>query len=98
MIKPDIVVDMCQKLFESAIEAGAEAIIVGCPMCHANLDTRQEAIAAKLGRALNMPILYFSQILGYAFGLTDQKLGFKRHIVDPLPLMSKCLKLEVGSV
>ena len=96
MIKPDIVVDMCQRLFESALEAGAEAIIVGCPMCHANLDTRQEAIAEKLGHALNMPVLYFSQVLGYAFGLPEKELGFKHHIVDPLPLL-KCLKLEVTS-
>lgn len=92
MIKPDFVVDMCKHLFESAIEAGAEAIVVACPMCHANLDTRQEAIAEKLGRSLNMPVLYFSQVLGYAFGLSEQKLGLKRHIVDPLPLMLETCK------
>ncbi len=87
MIRPDIVVDMCQRLFESALEAGAEAIVVACPMCHANLDTRQEAIAQKLGRSLHMPVLYFSQVLGYAFGLPEGRLGFRRHIVDPVPLM-----------
>lgn len=87
MIRPDIVVDMCEKLFKSALEAGAEAIIVACPMCHANLDTRQEAIAQKLGRELNMPVLYFSQVLGLAFGLPGSRLGLKRHIVDPVPLM-----------
>ncbi len=92
MIRPDIVVDMCQRLFESAIEAGAEAIVVACPMCHANLDTRQEAIATKLGRELHMPVLYFSQVLGYAFGLPEAKLGLKRHIVDPVPLMLEACK------
>lgn len=87
MIRPDLVVDMCQRLFKSAMEAGAEAIVVACPMCHANLDTRQDAIAQKLGRALHMPVLYFSQVLGYAFGLPEARLGLKRHLVDPLPLM-----------
>ena len=99
MIKPDIVIDLCQQLFESALEAGADAIVVACPMCHANLDTRQEAIAAKMGQPLNMPVLYFSQVLGCALGLPDEKLGFKRHIVDPVPLMlKKCnqrMKVEV---
>ena len=91
MIKPDIVVDLCQQLFESAIEAGADAIVVGCPMCHANLDTRQDQIAAKLGLPVRMPVLYFSQVLGYAMGLSPQTLGLRRHIVDPLPMMlQKC--------
>jgi heterodisulfide reductase subunit B len=39
-----------------------------------------------------MPVLYFSQVLGYAFGLPEQKLGLQRHIVDPLPLMLETCK------
>lgn len=87
LIKPDIVVDLCTPLFESAIEAGADVMVVACPMCHANLDTRQEAIAAKLGLPVRIPVLYFSQVLGYAMGLSSHALGLKRHIVDPLPMM-----------
>ena len=99
LIKPDIVVDLCQRLFEAALRAGAEAIVVACPMCHANLDMRQGEIAARLGRPLNMPVLYFSQVLGYALGLPIKSLGLKRHIVDPLPVMlNKCQVTKVGSV
>lgn len=91
LIKPDIVVDLCAGIIESALEAGADAIVVACPMCHANLDTRQEEIAQKLGRAINIPVLYFSQVLGYALGIGPKALGLKKHIVDPLPLMlEKC--------
>ena len=92
LIKPDIVVDMCERLLKSALEAEAEAIIVACPMCHANLDTRQDAIARKLGHIPNVPVLYFSQVIGYALGIPGEKLGFKRHIVDPLPLMLETCK------
>ncbi len=102
MIKPDIVVDLCAKLFEDAVEAQANAIIVACPMCHANLDTRQDQIAAKLGQPIHVPVLYFSQVLGYAMGLSPQTLGLRRHIVDPLPMMlEKCgqrMKDEGGRV
>ncbi|MEK7278398.1 MAG: CoB--CoM heterodisulfide reductase iron-sulfur subunit B family protein [Chloroflexota bacterium] len=91
MIKPDIVVELCAKLVEDAVEAQANAIIVACPMCHANLDTRQDQIAAKLGQPIHVPVLYFSQVLGYAMGLSPQTLGLRRHIVDPLPMMlEKC--------
>ena len=91
LIKPDIVVDMCTHIFEAALEVQAEVIVVACPMCHANLDTRQDEIAARLGTDLNIPVLYFSQVMGYALGLEQKALGFKKHIVDPVPLMlAKC--------
>jgi heterodisulfide reductase subunit B len=56
-------------------------------MCHANLDTRQSEIAKKIGLAEDMPVLYFSQVLGYAMGLEEDRLGLKKHIVDPLSLI-----------
>ncbi len=91
LIKPDIVVELCQKLSRGALDAGADAIIVACPMCHANLDTRQAAISERLDQELEMPVMYFSQLLGYALGLSPKRLGLQKHIVDPLPLMlEKC--------
>jgi len=95
LIMPDVVVDLCEGLFEAALEVGADAIVAGCPMCHANLDTRQKEIGERLGRSLNMPILYFSQVMGQAMGLPAKALGLKRHIVDPLPLMlAKCSQVS----
>lgn len=95
MIKPEISVDLCATLVESALEVGAEAIIVACPMCHANMDARQGQIAEKLGKILDLPILYFSQVLGYALGIEPKALGFKKHLVDPLPLMlARCKQRE----
>jgi heterodisulfide reductase subunit B len=64
-------------------------------MCHANLDTRQDEIAARLGQPLNIPVLYFSQVVGYALGLPVEALGMRRHIVDPVPLMvAKCRRVQ----
>lgn len=91
LIKPSIVIDLCTRLFQWALEAGADAIVVACPMCHANLDTRQDEVAQRLGTPLNLPVLYFSQVLGYAMGLQPDEIGFKKHIIDPVPLMlEKC--------
>jgi heterodisulfide reductase subunit B len=91
IIIPDIVVDMCSGLMEAALAVGAEAIVVACPMCHANLDTRQTWIAENMEQPLDIPILYFSQLVGYALGIQPKALGMKKHIVDPLPLMlAKC--------
>jgi heterodisulfide reductase subunit B len=87
LIKPEIVIDLCEGLVESALEVGAEAIVVACPMCHANLDTRQSVIMDRLGREESIPVLYFSQVLGYALGLSEKAVGFKRHIINPIPML-----------
>jgi heterodisulfide reductase subunit B len=96
LIKPDVVVDLCQPIFEAALEVGADAIVVACPMCHANLDTRQTEIGEKMGLTLNIPILYFTQVIGYALGMKNAELGLKKHLVNPLPLMlEKCTRRQV---
>jgi heterodisulfide reductase subunit B len=87
LVKPEIVVDSSLRLFESALAVGAEAIVSACPMCQANLDMRQDTIGAKLGQPLSMPVLYFSQVLGYALGLEVEPLGLNKHFVDPTPLL-----------
>jgi heterodisulfide reductase subunit B2 len=99
LIRPELVVTMCSRIIASALETGADAVVVGCPMCHANLDTRQAEIAAALGRPFSLPILYFSQVIGYALGLEAAQLGMLKHIVDPVPLMlAKCRQRPVEEV
>ena len=63
-----------------ARRAGADAIVVACPLCHANLDTRQT-------QEDTMPILYFSELIGISFGLPGARKWLDRHIIDPAPLL-----------
>jgi heterodisulfide reductase subunit B len=59
----------------------AEAIVVACPMCHSNLDLRRGAIDAALGRTHEVPVLFITQVVGLALGLTEKQLGLQRHFV-----------------
>jgi heterodisulfide reductase subunit B len=70
-----------------AKSAGANCIAVACPMCQTNLDTRQAAAAARLGEALDLPVVYVTELLGLAFGIYPLKLGLGRHIVDAMRLL-----------
>ena len=47
MTRTDIVVDLSQRILSMALEAGADCIVTGCSMCHANLDTRQAGLPRK---------------------------------------------------
>ncbi len=83
----DIVLDLSGQVLESAQQAGADAIVVACPMCGVNLDSRQEAIAAKKGKKYDLPIIYLTQLMGIAFGYSPAQLGLKRLLTSPFPLL-----------
>ena len=59
LTRTDIVRRLTQKLFDRALEAGAEAIVVACPLCQANLDTRQEEISREAGKILRAADILF---------------------------------------
>jgi heterodisulfide reductase subunit B len=69
------------EIMKDAVDRGAEAIIVACPMCHSNLDMRREAINSYLGEKIDIPVLYATQVLGLAMGLDRKALGLQRHFV-----------------
>jgi heterodisulfide reductase subunit B len=79
------------KIIEQAIAAGADAIVVCCPLCHVNLDLKQGQINSALGTKYNMPILYLPQFLGLAFGMSGSDVALNKNIVDPQPLVTKAI-------
>jgi len=88
LTRTDIVRRLTRKLFDKALEAGAEAIAVACPLCQSNLDTRQEEISAEAGRKYELPILYITELIGLSLGHPDTGKWWKRHFVDPTKLLA----------
>ncbi len=74
-----IALNLSKKILQNAQDVGAEALIVACPLCHANLDLRQRQINEQFGTDFQLPILYFTQMMGLAFGVEPQQLGLERH-------------------
>jgi succinate dehydrogenase / fumarate reductase cytochrome b subunit len=74
---------------EQAAEAGADAIVTPCPLCHLSLDAWQSKLREQTGRDFRMPILHLSQLIGVAAGLDDSELKFKRHVVSVEPVVEK---------
>jgi heterodisulfide reductase subunit B2 len=71
---PAITSRLGKKLLEMARTAGADCVSVACPLCQSNLDLRQsDALAAGAGETI--PVLYVTQLLGLALGLTPEALG-----------------------
>jgi len=90
--RSDVVIDLVGKLFEHAIEAGANCIVTACPLCHVNLDSRQEQAGQKLGKTINLPVYYYTELMGISFGIQEYPTWLGRHFVDALPLIESVLK------
>ncbi len=77
------------KPLEQASEAGADAMVTPCPLCHLSLDAWQSKLKASTGKDFQMPILHLSQLIGVAAGLEDSELRFRRHVVPVKPVEEK---------
>jgi heterodisulfide reductase subunit B len=91
LTRTDIVVKLVHDILEETKAVGANAIAVACPLCHANLDTRQAEAEEKYATTYNIPIFYFTQLLGLAFGVPADDLAFKKHLVSPEPLLASAV-------
>jgi len=74
---------------EQASEAGADAIVTPCPLCHLSLDAWQSKLKETTGKDFRMPILHLAQLVGVAAGLEEDELKFKRHVVPVTPVIEK---------
>lgn len=79
--RTDLVAKLSGNIVEDAESRGAEAIVVACPMCHANLDMRRKQIDAYLEKQALIPVIYITQAIGLAVGLTPRQVGLERHFV-----------------
>ena len=87
LTKLEIVHRLVGRMLDMAREAEADCIVTACPLCQANLDTRQEEIGAKKGVQYDLPVFYFTELMGLAFGHKAADKWFGRHLVDPRPLL-----------
>ncbi|WP_277059037.1 CoB--CoM heterodisulfide reductase iron-sulfur subunit B family protein, partial [Trichlorobacter lovleyi] len=85
--RPGVVIQLTGAILESAKAAGADCVMVACPLCHGNLDIRQKEIEEATGKRFGMPVFYMTQLLALAVGVAPSKLGFDSMIVNTLPLL-----------
>jgi heterodisulfide reductase subunit B len=76
-----LALDLIGKLLECALSNGADCLVTVCPLCQTNLDAYQSRVNNKFKTNYNLPILFFTQLMGIAFGLNSQDLGLKTNIV-----------------
>ena len=79
----EIALKMSKDILLSAKNSGADCIATACPFCHLNLDAKQKDIESHFDIKINLPVLYFSQLIGLALGIEPKQLGLQRNCVSP---------------
>ena len=86
--------DMVRNILQNAVDNEAEVIATACPMCQVNLECYQTQVNEEFGTSYSMPVLYFTQLLGLALGISPKKLGMGKEFVSAMPFLSRYLVKE----
>ncbi len=74
-------------LLEGAEVCGADVIATECPTCHTGLEIHQVRAEKVFGRKTRVKILYFTQLLGMALGLSARRVGVHENFSDSSDLL-----------
>ncbi|MFX1374659.1 MAG: CoB--CoM heterodisulfide reductase iron-sulfur subunit B family protein [Promethearchaeota archaeon] len=70
-----------KKKMDSIKKAGANVIVVNCPACFQQFDTRQRDLSKKFETDYDIPVLYLTELYALAMGISADDIGLKFHRV-----------------
>ncbi len=82
MTREDVVAKLSGDVIESATECGAEIVVTSCPLCQYNLEEAQKRATKERRDWKTVPIVYFTQLLGYALGQSEEEAGLDKNKWD----------------
>lgn len=89
MTNEKVALGLNKNLLDCAAENGAECIATICPLCHMNIETYQGDVNKMFGTKHNIPTLYFTQLMGLAFGFSRKELGINEELISSRALLEK---------
>jgi len=93
MTNEDVALGLNRNILDCAQQNEAECIITICPLCHMNIETYQGDVNKLFGTAFKIPALYFTQLMGLAFGFSRKELGIDEEMISSRPLLEKYLEV-----
>ncbi len=95
--RKNMVMKLSGRLLDTAEDVAADAMVTACPLCQMNLDLRQKQVNAATGSRHDMPVFYYTQLIGKALGLGEESLMLKKLIVSPAGAFRKMEETRAAS-
>jgi heterodisulfide reductase subunit B len=94
MPRLDVMQRLSARILDMAENCGADVIAVACPLCQMNLDLRRGQVNAASGRNIQIPVPYFTQLMGLALGLPRESLGLEKLVLPLAPALAAAAERE----
>jgi heterodisulfide reductase subunit B len=88
-IAPKVGLELIKRLIDEAERQHADMMVTVCPMCQINIDAYQGELNARFHTKHRMPIVFFTQLMGVAFGFDAKAMGFGRELTDARAALRK---------
>ncbi|MFQ5910998.1 MAG: CoB--CoM heterodisulfide reductase iron-sulfur subunit B family protein, partial [Thermoplasmata archaeon] len=82
----DLALSMSKSILHKAKEADIDLIQVVCPLCSMMLDIYQDQVE---GGSVNIPVLYFTQLMGLAFGMSGKDVALDKNAISAKPILKR---------
>lgn len=81
MAQQEMIEDLTHKIAKNATVNGAGGFVVACPLCHTNLDMRQEGMRKRYNDVGEMPVYYISDLVAMVCGASPEEVALDKHFV-----------------
>ncbi|MHA1858729.1 MAG: CoB--CoM heterodisulfide reductase subunit B, partial [Candidatus Thorarchaeota archaeon] len=69
-----------------------DVLVDVCSFCHLQFEVSQPQLNKELGEnRYQLPVMYYTQLLGLAMGLEPDQLGLNKHVVSTKALLDRIL-------
>jgi heterodisulfide reductase subunit B len=95
-VDDDLSLQMGYEKLKIMKDHGARAVVVMCPSCMLQFDVKQRLIEERFGARFQLPVLFLTEYIGLALGLSPRSMGLHFHRVDVLTLAREIFPEEDG--
>ncbi len=86
-------VDIAKDKLDILIDEGVDCLVNVCSFCHLQYEASQAQLNKELGeKKYQIPVIYYTQLLGLALGLDPESLGLHKHVINTNPFLEKALQ------
>lgn len=79
------------RILKEARRNGAELLVTDCPLGHVAIESNMNKITAKYGEDLRIPLVYFTQLMAFAFGHSPEEAYLHANLTNPMSVLSRYL-------
>ena len=85
----EVSLDMVREKLQAMQDVNVDALVNVCNFCHLQFDLGQMQVNKQFGTDFQIPVLYYTQLLGLAQGFTPKQMGLDKHFISTDSFLDK---------